>query len=94
MPHETIAVLLGSTMGTDEWEISPPLDVPAQALITKFVRTPEFGFRDHDDNGNPIPYRLLWQQANRYLGESETLRAAGVAEGHKLLMTFEARAGW
>ena len=93
MENEKIHVVLGSTLGTDEWDVDPPVDVPVQALIRKFLRTPEFGLPERDDNGNLIPYRLLWKEKQRYLGESETLRSAGVQEGNVLIMAYEARAG-
>ncbi len=90
---EAIAVILGTTMGTQEWELQVPVDVPAQALIGKFLRTPDLGFKEQDDNGNTIPYRLMWNEGKRALRESESLRQAGVQPGNKLVMAHEARAG-
>jgi hypothetical protein len=95
MPElESVQVILQTTMGTDAWDVSLPIDVAAQALIAKFVRTQQFGFRERDDAGNLIPYRLLWKEGERYLGEAETLRGADVKEGHTLVMAHEARAGF
>jgi hypothetical protein len=94
MPElESIPVVLKTAMGTQEWELNVPLDVPVMRLIIKFVREPDLGFRERDDNGNLIPYRLMHQEANRYLAESETLRKAGVQANHTLVLMHEARAG-
>jgi hypothetical protein len=90
---ETIPVNLTSTLGTAEWEVDLPLDVAVQSLIAKFVRDPQFDFRERDEAGNLIPYRLLWQDRNRYLSESETLRIAGVERNNTLVMAHEPRAG-
>jgi hypothetical protein len=89
----SIPIILTTTMGTDSWDLNVPIDVPVQALISKFLRTPQFAFRSQDDQGRAIPYRLLWKEGNRYLGESETLRQANVEAGHTLTMTYEPRAG-
>lgn len=90
---EMIDVVLATTLGTQEWEMSLPQDVAVQALIAKFVRTPDLGFRERDDAGNLIPYRLMWRQGNRFLAEAETLHLAGVQKGDTLVMAHEARAG-
>ena len=85
---EIISVTLRTTMGTEEWEVKVPLDVPVAALIQKFIRTPQLGFRERDDEGNRIPYRLMHQEGNKFLGDTETLREADAQEGHTLVMTF------
>ena len=88
---EAIRVMLKSTMGADEWDLSLPVEVPIQAIITKIVK--ELSFRETDDPGNPIPYRLMWVEGNRYLKETETLKSADVEENNALVLTQEARAG-
>lgn len=93
MERKTIHLTLTTTMSADEWEITPPVGVAVQVLITKFVREPEFGLKEFEDDGTPIPYRLLWREGNRYMRETETLASAGVQENHTLMMSFEARAG-
>ncbi len=89
----TRKINLTSTMGADTWEVDAPADVEVHRLISKFIRIPEFGFKATDDAGNPIPYRIMWTEANRFLNESETLDQAQVQDGHTLAMTHEARAG-
>jgi uncharacterized ubiquitin-like protein YukD len=90
---ETISVILATTMGTDQWDLNLPIDVPAQALINKLVGTEGLPFRGQDDDGQQIPYRLMWKEGGRYLAEAETLRTVGVQEGNTLVMAHEARAG-
>jgi hypothetical protein len=91
--RDLITIILTTSMGTDEWEMEVPHDVRAQALINKVIRTEHFGFKANDDAGNPIPYRLLWKEGERYLAEGESLRAANVESGHTIVMAHEARAG-
>lgn len=90
--RDLITIILTTSMGTDEWEMEVPHDVLAQALVNKFIRS-DLGFRERDDAGNPIPYRLLWKEGGRYLSEGESLRAANVQSGHTIVMAHEARAG-
>lgn len=90
---ERVKIILATTMGTKQWEVPMPIDIPVQALIAKLIDYPDLPFRAQDDRGMPIPYRLMWKEEGRYLVESETLRAAGVQEGHTLIMAHEARAG-
>jgi hypothetical protein len=91
--RRTIKLILANQMLNQEWDIEPPVDVSVAALIRKFVSTPTLGIPETDDAGNRIPWRLMWDQGNRYLSEHETLAAAGVAEGHMLMMAYEPRAG-
>jgi hypothetical protein len=96
MPEENksqVDVILSSTTGADEWELSLPTTVAVQGLIAKFIRTAELGFAERDSGGRMIPYRLIWVEQDRYLGETETLGSAGVQDGNKLVMAYEARAG-
>jgi hypothetical protein len=90
---ERVAIVLATTMNTDRWDLMLPLDIAVQSLVLKLIDAPQLPFRAQDDSGVRIPYRLMWQEGNRYLNESETLRAAGVETGHTLIMTHEARAG-
>ncbi|CAM5519418.1 EsaB/YukD family protein [Streptomyces aurantiogriseus] len=90
---ETIPVILRASFGTGSWDISLPLDVNVAAIIKKLIGTANLGFTEQDSSGLRIPYRLRWQEGNRYLLEGETLRAAQVAAGHTLIMSAEARAG-
>ncbi len=92
-PFESIDTVLTSTMGTMEWDLTLPIDVPVQSIIAKFLRMPELGFRERDDAGNAISYRLMWREGERYLADSETLRMAGLEGGHRLILTYAARAG-
>jgi hypothetical protein len=91
--HETISVTLESTMMNEAWELELPVDVPALSIIAKFIREPKLPFRERDDEGNLIPYRLMWREGERYLGETETLQSAQIEAGHTIVMTHEARAG-
>jgi len=84
--------ILTSTLSIQEWEVVLPIDVPVQALLAKFLRTPELGFRARDDNGYLIPWRLLWREGNRFLNEAETLRGAGFEARNTLVLTTQARA--
>jgi hypothetical protein len=90
---EMISVILASTMRTDEWEVELPIDIPAQGLIAKILTLSEFALPERDEQGRLIPYRLLWQEGNRHLKESETLREAKVQAGQTIVLTREARAG-
>jgi hypothetical protein len=90
---ERLPIVLATTLGTEQWNIPMPVDIPVQAIILKLLQTPGLPFRAQDDGGDAIPYRLMWKEGNRYLGESETLRVAQVQENHTLIMTHEARAG-
>ncbi|MBO4160483.1 MULTISPECIES: hypothetical protein [Micromonospora] len=92
-PLESIPVILATTMLTEKWDVSLPLDIPVQGIIAKIVANPALPFPQQDQTGNVIPYRLMWQERNRFLGVSETLRSAQVEAGHTLIMTREARAG-
>ncbi|MEU7617844.1 hypothetical protein AB0M91_03225 [Micromonospora rifamycinica] len=92
-PLESIPVILATTMLTEKWDVNLPLDIPVQGIIAKIVANPALPFPHQDQTGNVIPYRLMWQERNRFLGESETLRAAQVEPGNTLIMTREARAG-
>ncbi|MEU2280691.1 EsaB/YukD family protein [Streptomyces sp. NPDC013178] len=90
---ETVPIILRASFGTGSWDISLPLDVNVAAIIKKLVSRPDLGFTEQDSSGLRIPYRLRWQEGNRYLLEGETLRAAQVTAGHTLVMSAEARAG-
>ena len=91
--RKTIKLILANQMLNQEWDIEPPVDVSVAALIRKFVSTPSLGIPETDEAGNRIPWRLMWDQGNRYLAEHETLAAAGVQEGNMLMMAYEPRAG-
>lgn len=88
---ELITVNLSSTVGTDTWTVKVPLDVQVRSIIAKLLQTPDLGFRERDDSGYLIPYRLLWQEGSRYLNDAETLRHVGVEEGHQIILTHEIR---
>jgi hypothetical protein len=90
---ERISVIIATTMATSQWDIELPIDIPVQALISRLIREPGLPFSEQGPGGAAIPYRLMWKERNRYLGEAETLREAGVEAGHTLVMTHEARAG-
>lgn len=87
----TIHVILSNTMANEEWDLNPPVDVQAHVLLRKIVV--ETGARERDEGGILIPYRLMWTEGDRYLAESETLKQAGVQDGHHLVLAYEARAG-
>lgn len=95
MPEQrpTVPVILATTMATQQWELSLPTQVVVAALIAKLVSSPEMNFRPQDDNGRRVPYRLMWTEGERFLGETETLEQAGVEPNNTLVMTHEARAG-
>jgi hypothetical protein len=88
-----IPVILGSTMGTDQWDLQLPPNVPVQAIIQKLIASPELPFREQDDGGRRVPYRLMYQEGDRMLREAETLSMAGVQPSEHLIMTHQARAG-
>jgi hypothetical protein len=90
---ETIPIVLATTLGTDSWDLNLPLDVPVTSIIQKLIVTADLPFREQDDSGFRIPYRLMWKERGRYLIEGETLRRAEVGPGHTLVMAHEARAG-
>lgn len=92
-PPNTLTLVLSSSVGADSWDVTVPSNVEAHRLMGQFVRSSELGFKATDDAGNRIPYRLMWEQGQRYLGDAETLRQAGVANGDTLVMAHEARAG-
>ncbi|WP_412543201.1 EsaB/YukD family protein [Longispora sp. K20-0274] len=88
-----IPVILATTLGTEQWNIALPTNVVVQKIITRLVQEPSLPFRQQDDLGNRVPYRLMWREGGRHLGETETLGQAGVVEGNTLVMTHQARAG-
>lgn len=92
-PQEQIPIILGTTMATDQWDLHLPVRIVVQAIIEKLVASPELPFREQDDNGRRVPYRLMWREGDRILNESETLEGAGVQPHHTLVMTRQARAG-
>ncbi len=89
---EAIPIILRASFGTNSWDLSLPLDINISAIIRKLIRS-NLGFEEQDSTGARIPYRLHWQEGNRYLLEGETLRTAQVAARHTLTMSAEARAG-
>jgi hypothetical protein len=91
--RRNIKLILSNQMSNQEWDIEPPVDVSVAALIRKFVSTPSLGIPEMDDEGNRIPWRIMWDQGHRYLSEHETLGAAGLSEGDTLVMSYEPRAG-
>jgi hypothetical protein len=66
---ERIDVVLGSNMGTLQWDADLPIDIPVQSLIAKLISTPELPFRIQDDDDAFPSYRLLWREKERYLRE-------------------------
>ena len=62
----TIHLILTSTFGADEWEVNLPTDRAVQVIIARLLKEAQFGFRGNDDGGNPIPYRILWKEGNRF----------------------------
>jgi len=92
--RQVLSVVLGSSLNAEEYEVDGvPVDVSVQALIAKFVRSADLPFKERDNAGNLIPYRLLWKNGGRALNESETLAGAGVNENDTLILAHEARAG-
>ena len=91
--RRSLKLVLTNQMSNQEWDIEPPVDVSVATLIHKFISTPSLGIAETDEAGNRIPWRLMWDQGNRYLSENETLATAGVQEGHTLVMAYEPRAG-
>ena len=89
--RESVSVVLSNTMANEEWELDAPTDIATYLLVQKLVM--ETKARANDDAGNPIPYRLRWEEDDRYLSESETLEEAGVQNGHRLALAYETRAG-
>jgi WXG100 protein secretion system (Wss), protein YukD len=89
---ERIAVIIATTMAARKWEANLPIDVPVARLITKLIEAPGMPFGQNLE-GDASPYRLMWAERDRYLGEAETLREAGVQGGDTLVMAHEARAG-
>jgi CHAT domain-containing protein/TIR domain-containing protein len=87
MTPNTIHLILTSTFGADEWDVDLPANIAVQRIVAVLLQKPEFGLRKHDGDGNLVPYRIVWKEGNRYLGETETLAGAGVQEHHTLVMT-------
>lgn len=92
-PPNTIRVILTTTMATQSWFLDLPTRVAVQAIIAKIIHLPDMDFREQDDNGRRVPYRIMWNEGNRMLQETETLERAGVQPDHTLVMTHQARAG-
>ncbi|WP_432979442.1 hypothetical protein [Dactylosporangium sp. CA-233914] len=89
----SIPIRLATTMGTEQWNIRLPVNVVVQRLIARLVAAPELPFREQDDSGQRVPYRLMWKEGNRYLAEAETLARTGVSPNDTLVVTHQARAG-
>jgi hypothetical protein len=90
---DQIPIILGTTMANNQWDLHLPVRIVVQAIISKLVNSPELPFREQDDNGRRVPYRLMWREGDRILNETETLEGAGVRPNHMLIMTRQARAG-
>src|ERR1700730_1595115 len=56
-------------------------------MIARIVSNPEMGFRQPDNIGRPIPYRLMSVALSRYLLDHETLSQAGVPDGDTLVIS-------
>ena len=84
--HETTSVILASDRISDKWDISLPIDVSTQAIIDKLVESDQLPFQGIDKHGVRIRWRLRWQEADRYLKQTETLRDARVSAGDTLVM--------
>ena len=68
-----------------------PRDVPVRELIpelTTSLQLPTVG-----PDGRPVGYRLDSKALGRELQEEETLAAAGVPEGDRLIVTADVTAG-
>ncbi|MFE6745298.1 EsaB/YukD family protein [Kitasatospora purpeofusca] len=88
-----IPVVLATTMVTEQWDLELPVTVLVQSIIVKLIATPGMPFREQDDDGRRVPYRLMWREGDRVLNETETLASAGVRPNDTLVMTRQARAG-
>ena len=88
-----ISIILATTMGTEQWDLELPTTVLVQSIISKLIATAGLPFREQDDNGRRVPYRLMWKEGDRILNETETLAGAGVQPRETLIMTRQARAG-
>ena len=81
-PKNMVGIILRTGFGQDEWDLTLPLNVVVQALISRMTKEASLGLSALDSDGNRIPYRLMWQEGERYLAESETLGEAGVKDTH------------
>lgn len=88
---ETVKAILKSTTGNDRWEIQAPLHVPVVKLLKKILSG--VSMATCNDQGNIIPYRLYYEEKEKYLLDAETLQQAGFQAGHCLVIAQEARAG-
>lgn len=68
-----------------------PSDVPVRQLIPELTTKLELPTTGPD--GRPMHYRLDSKALGRELREDETLTAAGVPEGDRLMMTADVTAG-
>jgi hypothetical protein len=93
MTMRTVEATLKNTTGTEAWTITVPLDVEVAKILQRIIRDQQFGFPSSNNQGNPIAYRLLYQEGNRHLNEAETLASVGFQAGHTLVVTAETRAG-
>ncbi len=75
--------------GTRTAEI--PRDVPVKELIPELTTSLELPTVGPD--GRPVGYRLDSKALGRELQEEETLAAAGVPEGDRLIVTADVTAG-
>lgn len=88
---ERILVIVHTTMGTDQWNVELPIDIPAHSLVAKLVASPALPYYQNSADDS-VRHRLMWKEGQRYLRESETLREAGVQPGHTLGVTNDAPA--
>ena len=68
-----------------------PKDVPVKELIPELTTSLELPTVGPD--GRPVGYRLDSKALGRELQEEETLAAAGVPEGDRLIVTADVTAG-
>jgi transcriptional regulator with XRE-family HTH domain len=85
--HGSIPLILGSTMGTDQWDITLPDVTPLTLIMRKLIEAPGLPFPEKDDRDQIVRYHLMWQEGDRFLREAETLREAGVQPGNHLIIT-------
>jgi uncharacterized ubiquitin-like protein YukD len=88
MPDTNVTIVLPSG-GSRTAEV--PNDVPVKELLPELTTSLELPTTGPD--GRPVSYRLDSKALGRELKEEETLAAAGVPDGDRLMMTADVTAG-
>ena len=88
----TTSIILTMPSG-ERYDVQIPSDIVVSRLVSKFIRTPEFGLSATDTQDNLIKYRLFVGRLSRMLNNDETLLQADIRDGDEITVSPEVTAG-